>query len=127
MTVDPKKTARRIPRQGVGAGTTDGRDAATWVTCGALVIALLLGFALPARAEADDDWGRDPKVPRACAITIYGEDRAVTLYPEACLRSAGIKGRLPRACANHAIIYGHEDRVYSASCLRSAGFRVGRP
>lgn len=126
MTADPKPTVRHIPRQGLATRNADGRSMAGWVTGGALVVALALGFALPARAEADDDRGRGPKVPRSCAITIYGEDRSVTLYPEACLRSAGIEGRLPRACANHATLYGHEDRVYSASCLRSAGFRVAR-
>jgi len=136
MYPDPKITVRHIPRQGIVTATADSRWATTGLTVGALVVALVLGFALPAKSEADDDrskgsgdaYGFQPvkhaKVPKICAITIHGEERSVTLYPERCLRSEGFDHRLPRACANSATIYGRDDRVYSVSCLRSAGFRV---
>jgi hypothetical protein len=64
------------------------------------------------------------RVPSVCAISIDGAERSVTLYPESCLRSEGLKSRLPRGCANTATIYGERDRVYSAQFLRNAGFRV---
>ena len=154
MPADPNEKIPRIARQGVpaayasGAGLS-GAGFVSWMTAGALVVALILGLALPAKAERNDDLikglaaalvvglivnelseapkatpVKQPKVPAVCAITIHGDTRSVTLYPERCLRSEGFDQRLPRACANTASIFGREDRVYSASCLRDAGFRV---
>lgn len=67
---------------------------------------------------------KSKRVPAVCAISIDGADRTVTLYPESCLRDAGVDQRLPRYCANTATIFGERDRVYSAQCLKEAGFRV---
>jgi hypothetical protein len=119
------------------------------VTAGAVALALLLGVALPAKADTKDDLAKAllgalvlgvivtelndkpkaepvkrPRVPAVCEIAIQGERRTVSLYPESCLRREGFTYRLPRDCATHARIFGRADRVYSAQCLRDAGFRV---
>jgi len=146
MSVEAEVKDHRIARRGaVVAGL------GFWLTGGALVMALVLGLAMPAKADKKDDLikglaaalvvgviiseldhspdakpVKQPKVPAVCAITIHGDERSVTLYPERCLRREGFDYRLPRSCANSATIYGREDRVYSASCLRSAGFRIER-
>lgn len=67
---------------------------------------------------------RSPRVPAACAIEVAGARRAMTVYPERCLRRAGFDFRLPRHCAYTARILGRTDRVYGADCLRNAGYRV---
>jgi hypothetical protein len=96
----------------------------------ALFAALAAGVLLHElkdKDDRDDDRGRlpvrDVRVPSVCAISIEGDERSVSLYPESCLRRVGFDYRLPR-CANQASIYGKRDRVYSAQCLRGAGFKV---
>lgn len=129
------------------------RRMASVLTGGAVVFALALGSALPAKAEKKDDLAKAllgalvigvivnelndndngkhkaepvkrPRVPSVCEISIDGERRSVSLYSENCLRREDFDYRLPRDCANKATIFGREDRVYSAQCLRDAGFRV---
>ncbi|MBN2631822.1 MAG: hypothetical protein JXR75_14930 [Rhodobacteraceae bacterium] len=68
---------------------------------------------------------RSPRVPSVCAIEISGARRAVTVYPERCLRREGFDARLPRQCAHEARVFGRTDRVYGEDCLRDAGLRVG--
>lgn len=62
------------------------------------------------------------RIPSYCAISIDGERRNVTLYPESCLLDAGVRGDLPRQCASRATIFGQRDRVYGDDCLASAGY-----
>lgn len=151
MSAQTEVKVHRIARQGVVSASASAAGLGFWLTGGALVLALVLGLAMPAKADKKDDLikglaaalvvgailneldqkaeakpVRQPKVPAVCAITIHGDERSVTLYPERCLRREGFDERLPKSCANSATIYGRDDRVYSASCLRSAGFRLGR-
>ena len=144
----------RIASRGAAQGNLSGRRFATALTGGALVLALILGAAVPAKADRKDDLAkaviaalvvgviankldgktkappakpepvRQQRVPAACAISIDGAQRSVSLYSENCLRREGFDHRLPRGCANKARIFGREDRVYSVQCLRDAGFRV---
>lgn len=127
-------------RAGDGNG---GKDAAR-----ALVAALVIGAILQGAKKAGDaapvplpvpvpvpvhdshDHMRKPHrddrpvIPRVCAIEIEGDRRDIALYPETCLRDAGVGGPLPRDCATRATIFGQPDRVYGADCLRDAGFRL---
>ena len=142
---------RRIASSAMRETGLSGRRLAGMITAGAVAFALVLGAALPARADRKDDLAKaligalivgaivnelndksDPRpepvksrrVPAVCAISIDGAERSVTLFPESCLRREGFDHRLPRGCANSARIFGKDDRVYSAQCLRDAGFRV---
>jgi len=65
---------------------------------------------------------QDNRIPAVCALQFEGDRRAVTVYPERCLRREGVQGRLPSHCAKDARIYGKRDRVYTERCLRDAGF-----
>ncbi|MCU0829842.1 MAG: hypothetical protein MUE52_21320 [Tabrizicola sp.] len=154
MTVEWKSRSRRIASQGVAERGTQPRSLAALLTGGAVALALVLGAAMPAKADKKDDLAKaligalivgaivnelndkpqspvpqpEPvkhkRVPGVCAITIDGAERSVTLFPESCLRREGFDHRLPRGCANSARIFGRDDRVYSAQCLRDAGYRI---
>jgi hypothetical protein len=95
---------------------------------GALVVGVIVNELndKPTRAPqvVTPDPVRTNRVPAVCAITIDGARQSVSLYPESCLRRAGVTARLPKGCANTASIFGRNDKVYSAQCLRDAGFRV---
>ena len=136
------------PRPSRQATSQSPRGLAALITGGAVVLALVLATVIPARADTKDDLAKaviaallvgvianelddDPKprptskkrVPAACAISIDGADRSVTLFPESCLIEHGLR-HLPRDCGNRATIFGQRDRVFSARCLLSAGFRL---
>jgi hypothetical protein len=140
----------RIASSAPAARGVSGNRFATMLTGGAVVLAMVLATAMPARADKNDDLAkaliaalvigaivhetkrddpkpepvRQPRVPAVCAISISGAQRDVTLFPESCLRREGFDYRLPLGCANQARIFGKRDRVYSAQCLRDAGFRL---
>lgn len=153
MSVEFRSRSHRIASQGVAESGTRPRSLATLLTGGAVALTLILGAAMPAKADKKDDLAKaligalivgaivneldakprpqpepEPvksrRVPSVCAISIDGADRSVTLFSESCLRREGFDHRLPRGCANSARIFGRDDRVYSAQCLRDAGFRV---
>ena len=149
-----RRSAVRIASQGVGESGVQPRRLASILTAGALALALVLGAAIPAKADRKDDLAKaliaalvvgvianeldadekkkaplvepvkSKRVPSVCAISIDGAQRSVSLYSENCLRREGFDRRLPRGCANDARIFGRDDRVYSAQCLREAGFRL---
>lgn len=64
------------------------------------------------------------EIPPVCALEIGEGPRAVSYFPESCLRSRGIRERLPYQCAQAATIYGRRDRVYTGDCLAGSGFAV---
>ena len=140
----------RISRNPVADRRPDPRRMAWLATAGALVVALLLGAGLPARAAGADQgatllevwdkkpkphsqdwvepgWQRDrkPRIPAVCAMEFDNGRRVVTVFPERCLRREGVQARLPVHCAKEARIWGKRDRVYSERCLTEAGFRIG--
>ena len=154
MNVEFRSKSHTIASRGIGETGTSGRRFAAMLTGAALVLALVLGAAMPAKADKKDDLAkaligalvvsvivnelndkpkppvvqpepvRQNRVPSVCAISIDGAERSVSLYSENCLHREGFDARLPRGCANDARIFGRDDRVYSAQCLRDAGFRL---
>jgi hypothetical protein len=153
MTVEFKSKSHRVASIGIAESGVQPRRFATLLTGGAVALALVLGAAMPAKADRKDDLtkaliaalvvgaiahelndddkpGHKPKpakhkrVPSVCEISIDGAQRSVSLFSENCLRREGFEYRLPRDCANSAKVFGRSDRVYSAQCLRDAGFRV---
>jgi hypothetical protein len=151
MTVEFKSRSHRIASQGIAESGVQPRRFATMLTGGAVALALVLGAAMPAKADKKDDLAKAliaalvvgvivnelddkpkhkpepvkrPRVPSVCEISIDGTQRSVSLFSENCMRREGFDYRLPRDCANKARVFGRSDRVYSAQCLRDAGFRV---
>jgi hypothetical protein len=151
MSVEFRSKSKSIASRGVGESGISGRRFATGLTGGALVLALVLGAAMPAKADKKDDLAKaliaalvvgaivneldaeprdryepvkQKRVPSVCEISIDGAQRSVSLYSENCLRREGFTQRLPRNCANEARVFGRADRVFSAQCLRNAGFRL---
>lgn len=153
MSIILKPGTNRLAAQRQGANPLSARGLATILTGGAVVLALILATAIPAKADKKDDLAKaliaavvigaianelkdrpepvpvplpvkHPRVPSVCAISIDGVERSVTLFAESCLRAEGFNYTLPRGCANGASIFGERDRVYSAQCLRDAGFKV---
>lgn len=146
-----KSKAHVIASRGISESGVQPRRFATLLTGGAVAIALILGAALPAKADKKDDLAKAliaalvvgaiahelndkdkprpepvkrPRVPAVCEIAIDGSGKSVSLYSENCMRREGFDYRLPRGCANSAKVFGRKDRVYSAQCLRDAGFRI---
>jgi hypothetical protein len=153
MSAEFKSRSHRVSSQGIAESGTQPRRLATLLTGGAVALALVLGAAMPAKADRKDDLAKAllgalvvgvivnelndkpkplpqpepvkrPRVPVVCEISIDGAERSVSLYSENCLRREGFDYRLPRGCANSARVFGRDDRVYSAQCLRDAGFRL---
>ena len=153
MSTELKSRSRRLFSAGVAERGVQPRRFATLLTGGAVAFALILGAALPVKADNKDDLAkaliaalvvgsiakvlndtpkarpvpepaRSRRVPAVCAITIDGAKKSVTLFAESCLRGEGFDAQLPNGCANTARIFGRQDRVYSEQCLRDAGFRV---
>ncbi|WP_225027212.1 hypothetical protein [Xinfangfangia pollutisoli] len=111
----------------------DGEDYLKTII-GLAIIGAIAKSANDKKKDRDDDHyvpapkpGKDKgrRIPASCAIEIAGKKRDAVVYPESCLREAGVTRNLPRNCSNEAKIFGEWDRIYSAECLRSAGFRVG--
>jgi hypothetical protein len=152
MTAVFKTSSRSIASSGIAERGLQPRRFATFLTGGAVALALVIGAALPAKADKKDDLTKaliaalvvgvianelddgdskhkpkpvkQPRVPSVCEISIDGAQRSVSLFSENCIRREGFDYRLPRGCANSARIFGRNDKVYSAQCLRDAGFRV---
>ena len=55
MPAEHLSKIRRIARRGVLQPSTSGAGFGVWITVGALVMALVLGLALPAKAGPNDD------------------------------------------------------------------------
>jgi len=151
MSVEYRSRSFHIASQGIAESGTQPRRLAATLTAGAVAVALILGAALPAKADKKDDLAkaliaalvvgviahelndkskrkpepvRQPRVPSVCEISIDGARQSVSLFSENCLKREKFDYRLPRGCSNSARIFGRNDRVYSAQCLRDAGFRV---
>jgi hypothetical protein len=153
MPVEFNNRPHRIASLGVSESGIQPRRLAAMLTAGAMALALVLGAAVPAKADRKDDLAkallgalvvgvivnelndkkkskpapepvRSQRVPSVCEISIDGARQSVSLFSENCLRREGFDNRLPRGCANTARVFGRSDRVYSAQCLRDAGFRV---
>lgn len=149
MSAEYRSKSVQIASKGIAENGVSGRRFATLLTGGALVLALVLGAAMPAKADKKDDLAKalvaalaigvfahelkdkpkptkvkQTRVPSTCAISIDGAKKSVTLYSENCLKREGFSHRLPRGCANNAQIFGKHDRVYSTQCLQDAGFRI---
>jgi hypothetical protein len=153
MTVEFRSSPKRIASLGVSESAIQPRRLAAMLTAGAVAVALVLGAAVPAKADKKDDLAKaligalvvgvivnelndrkkpapqpepvkNRRVPAVCEISIDGARQSVSLYSENCFRREGFDYRLPRGCANTARVFGRADRVYSAQCLRDAGFRV---
>ena len=113
MTVEFRAASRGIASSGIAERGVQPRRFATILTGGAVAIALLLGAAMPAKAEKKDDLAKaliaalvvgaiahelkdddrnkpEPvkhkRVPSVCEISIDGAQRSVSLYSENCLR-----------------------------------------
>lgn len=125
VTVLGLMVASAVPaRAGDRASEALAKDAVAAIGLGTVAHAIGTGRARPAPLPQQAVQVRSPRVPAVCAIEISGARRAVTVYPERCLRREGFDYRLPRHCAHEARVFGRTDRVYSEECLRNAGFRV---
>ncbi len=62
-------------------------------------------------------------LPAQCAVQIRGRRQSETVYPENCLRRAGIDRRLPQHCEVTIQGRGHGRTAYEENCLLNSGFR----
>jgi hypothetical protein len=70
-------------------------------------------------------------LPAQCAVQLRGHRQSEVVYPERCLRRAGVDRRLPQRCEVSLSGHrrgsergrGHGRTAYEQNCLLNAGFR----
>lgn len=62
-------------------------------------------------------------LPAQCAVQVRGYRISETVYPERCLRRAGVDRRLPERCEVSLQGRGRDRTAYEENCLLNAGFR----
>lgn len=126
MSKDFKNRSQRLFSAGVAERGVQPRRFATLVTCGAMALALVLGAALPAKADKKDDLAK--ALIAALVVGVIANELTdkpkgrPVLVPEPA-RSR----RIPAICA--ITIDGAKKSVtlYAESCLRGEGFDAQLP
>jgi hypothetical protein len=126
MTVEFKMKSRRIAGQGVAARGLQPRQMATILTGGAVALALILGAAMPAKADRKDDLAK-ALIGALVVGVIVNElnDRPKPL--PAPVPEPVVSNRVPAVCA--ITIDGAERSVtlYPETCLRREGLTQRLP
>ncbi len=121
MSMDFKKRSQRLFSVGVAERGIQPRRFATFLTCGAVAVALVLGAALPAKADKKDDLAK----ALIAALVVGAVVNALNDTPKgrpALLPTPARSKRVPAVCA--ITIDGSKKSVtlFSESCLVGEGF-----
>jgi hypothetical protein len=122
MSVEFRSKSHSIASRGIAETGTSGRRFATALTGGAVVLALVLGAAMPAKADNKDNLAK-ALISALVVGTIATDLDAKPKPPPVVVAPEPVKqNRVPAVCA--ISIDGAERSVslYSESCLRREGF-----
>ncbi len=126
MSAEYRSRSIRIAAQGITESGVSGRRFASVLTGAALVLALLLGAALPAKADKKDDLAK--ALLGALVVGVIVNELNDKQKPPAVVTPEPVKQkRVPSVCA--ISIDGSERSVslYSENCLRREGFERRLP
>jgi hypothetical protein len=121
MTPEAKTKPHRIASYGIAETTVSGRRFAGVMTAGAVALALVLGAALPAKADKKDDLAK--ALLGALVVGVIVNELSDKPKPAPVIKPEPVKSkRVPSVCA--ITIDGAERSVslYPESCLRREGF-----
>ena len=121
MSVEFRSKSHSIASRGIAETGTSGRRFATALTGGAVVLALVLGAAMPAKADKKDNLAK-ALIAALVVGAIATELDARPKAPQVVAPEPVRQNRVPSVCA--ISIDGAERSVslYSESCLRREGF-----
>lgn len=124
MSAEYRSKSVRIASRGVAETGTSGRGLATALTGGALVLALILGAAMPAKADKKDDLAKALAAALVLGV-IVNELNELNDKPKpqpVPLPEPVKQKRVPAVCA--ISIDGAERSVtlFSENCMRREGF-----
>lgn len=122
MSVEFRSKSHSIASRGISETGTSGRRFATALTGGALVLALVLGAAMPAKADKKDNLAKALIAALVVGAVASGVDAKPKPPPVVVAPEPVKQNRVPSVCA--ISIDGAERSVslYSESCLRREGF-----
>ena len=121
MSVEFRSKSHSIPSRGVAETGTSGRRFATALTGGALVLALILGAAMPAKADKKDDLAK-ALIAALVVGAIVNELDAKPKAPPVVVTEPEKQKRVPSVCAISIDGAQRSVSLYSENCLRSEGF-----
>ncbi len=128
-SVEFRSHSRTIARGGVGETGLSGRRFATALTGGALVLALVLGAAMPAKADKKDDLAKALIGALVVGVIVneLKDKRQPPVVVQEPVPEPVRQNRVPAVCA--ISIDGAERSVslYSENCLRREGFNARLP
>jgi hypothetical protein len=129
MSVEFRAKSHSIASRGIAETGTSGRRFATALTGGALILALVLGAAMPAKADKKDDLAKaliGALVIGVIVNELNDKPKPPVVVQEPVLEPVRQK-RVPSVCA--ISIDGAERSVslYSENCLRREGFDARLP
>lgn len=126
MMTELKTKPRRIAAHGIAETTLTGRRFAGLMTAGAVAVALVLGAAMPAKADKKDDLAK--ALLGALVVGVIVNELTDKPKPAPLPAPEPVKSkRVPAVCA--ITIDGAERSVslYPESCLRREGFDYRLP
>ena len=122
MSIEFRSKSHSIASRGIYETGTSGRRFATALTGGALVLALVLGAAMPAKADKKDNLAKALIAALVVGAVASGLDAKPKPPPVVVAPEPVKQNRVPSVCA--ISIDGAERSVslYLESCLRREGF-----
>ena len=121
MSVEFRSKSRSIASRGISETGTSGRQFATGLTVGALVLALVLGAAMPAKADKADTLAQ----ALIAALLAGGAVNQVAPAPRAppvVVTEPVKQNRVPSVCAISIDGAQRSVSLYSENCIRREGF-----
>jgi hypothetical protein len=122
-----RTAAIRIASHGVGERGVQPRRFATVVTAGALALALVLGAAIPAKADKKDDLAKALIAALVVGVIANELNADEKKAPKAPLVEPAKSKRVPSVCAISIDGAQRSVSLYSENCLRREGFNQRLP
>jgi hypothetical protein len=121
MSFEVRKKPRHIASRGITETTVSGRKFAGMVTTGAVALALVLGAALPAKADKKDNLAKALLGALVVGVIVNELNDKPKPVPQVVKPEPVRSNRVPAVCA--ITIDGAERSVtlYPESCLRREG------
>jgi hypothetical protein len=121
MSKEFNSRSRRLFSAGVAERGVQPRRFATLVTAGAVALALVLGAALPAKADKKDDLAKTLIAALMVGAIVNGLNDRPKPRPDVMPQPAGSR-RIPAVCAITIDGLNKSVSLYSESCLVGEGF-----
>lgn len=121
MSVEFRSKSRSIASRGISETGNSGRQFATVLTVGALVLALVLGAAMPAKADKADTLAQ-ALIAALVAAGAVNQLAPAPKAPPVVVTEPVKQNRVPSVCAISIDGAQRSVSLYSENCIRREGF-----